>query len=70
MQTWVVRRTGSTAIAADRTHYLTDKSEEALKCFAEALAIKGERIVAVGSNGEIEKHKGRARASLTSTVAP
>ena len=37
---------------------------------AEALAIKGERIVAVGSNGEIEKHKGRARASLTSTVAP
>jgi ferrous-iron efflux pump FieF len=24
MQTWVVRRTGSTAIAADRTHYLTD----------------------------------------------
>jgi cation diffusion facilitator family transporter len=24
MQTWVVRRTGSTAIAADRAHYLTD----------------------------------------------
>jgi ferrous-iron efflux pump FieF len=24
MQSWVVRRTGSTAIAADRTHYLTD----------------------------------------------
>src|ERR1017187_9347857 len=24
MQTWVVRRTGSTAIAADRTHYLMD----------------------------------------------
>jgi ferrous-iron efflux pump FieF len=24
MQTWVVRRTGSTAIAADRTHYLND----------------------------------------------
>jgi len=24
MQTWVVRRTGSTAIAADRMHYLTD----------------------------------------------
>lgn len=24
MQTWVVRRTGSTAIAADRTHYLAD----------------------------------------------
>ena len=24
MQTWVVRRTGSTAIAADRTHYLID----------------------------------------------
>jgi ferrous-iron efflux pump FieF len=24
MQTWVIRRTGSTAIAADRTHYLTD----------------------------------------------
>jgi ferrous-iron efflux pump FieF len=24
MQTWVVRKTGSTAIAADRTHYLTD----------------------------------------------
>ena len=24
LQTWAVRRTGSTAIAADRTHYLTD----------------------------------------------
>jgi cation diffusion facilitator family transporter len=24
LQTWVVRRTGSTAIAADRAHYLTD----------------------------------------------
>jgi cation diffusion facilitator family transporter len=24
MQTWIVRRTGSTAIAADRAHYLTD----------------------------------------------
>ena len=24
MQTWVGSRTGSTAIAADRTHYLTD----------------------------------------------
>jgi cation diffusion facilitator family transporter len=24
MQTWVVRKTGSTAISADRTHYLTD----------------------------------------------
>jgi ferrous-iron efflux pump FieF len=36
MQSWVVRRTGSTAIAADRAHYLTD------------VAVNGAVLVALG----------------------
>jgi ferrous-iron efflux pump FieF len=34
MQTWVVRRTGSTAIAADRAHYLTDVAVNGAALFA------------------------------------
>ena len=34
MQTWVVKKTGSTAIAADRAHYLTDVAVNVAVLFA------------------------------------